>query len=186
MKNKILITAVPRSGTGYTSKLLTSCGIDVPHEVSLGKHGIVSWKGIIENLDCNIILHQTRNPLKVISSLTIIMPESWRYIYKNINMEMPKDLIERAMCAYYYWNKLIESKNPILRYKVEELDVILPYLFGLFVKEIPKVIPEISKDYNTKKQQRRKCVDIGIMKDINSKLTSLIIGMANSYGYFIK
>jgi len=185
MKNKILITAVPRSGTGYISKLLTSCGIDAPHEV-IGLDGIVSWRGIIENInDCNIIVHQVRNPLKVISSLTIIMPQSWKFIFDNLNLPMPKDLIYRSMITYYYWNKLIENKKPIHRYKIEEIDVNIPYLFGLFNKEMC-IIPEIEKDYNTKYSHRKKYVDYKLMKSIDADLAQKILEISTNYNYFIK
>ena len=39
----ILITGTPRSGTTYISKLLKKAGIDLDHEMTLGKDGIASW-----------------------------------------------------------------------------------------------------------------------------------------------
>ena len=189
MNKKILIAAHPRSGTGFISQLLTGCGIDIPHEVRLGVNGISSWRGIIDYIDdCDVIIHQIRNPIKVIASSTIIMPDSWRYMYKQLNLEMPKLLIERAMFSYYYWNLLIESKKPLFRYKIEDVfdESILKKIFGLFGADVPGVLPNVPLDFNTKHKSRKKYVDYNIMNMTNNKMATLLYKMSQRYDYLIK
>jgi hypothetical protein len=64
---KFLITGYPRSGTKYTAKVLNKTSLDVGHEFK-GKDGCVSWKHLPKALDFDLVLHQVRNPLKVIGS----------------------------------------------------------------------------------------------------------------------
>jgi hypothetical protein len=184
--NKILITAHPRSGTGYISKFLNLCGLDVPHEIRLGNNGISNWRGIIENInDCNYVLHQVRNPIDVISSSTIIMGTSWEYLYRNLNIPMINDKILRSMTTYYNWNKLIESKKPDFRYRIEDIDNIdiLRIIFTYFNCNIPSIIPFVCKDYNTKFGFRKMFVNWEIMEDLDKQLCYNIRKMSVDYGY---
>ena len=84
---KVLILASPRSGTSYIHVALREIGIDVGNEDEMGKDGLVSWWALrgrtsfkdtaiaykwkrdeSDHSDFDVIVHQVRNPLKVIGS----------------------------------------------------------------------------------------------------------------------
>jgi len=124
-KRKRIILAVPRSGTAYTAKVCQLIGLDILHETKIGKDGVVSWKHIGEIHDVNdygVILHQTRHPLKVISSMQTIMISSWKYISNYIDIEYnQKPLLLRCIQTYVLWNEMIARKAQ-WQYQVERLD----------------------------------------------------------------
>ena len=65
---KLLITAAPRSGTYFTTRLLYNLGLDIKHEKT-DTHGTVSSLHLINPTGFTKVVHQIREPLKTICSL---------------------------------------------------------------------------------------------------------------------
>jgi hypothetical protein len=144
----LAITGCGRSGTVYTSKLLQSCGIMVGHE-QMARDGIVSWwiagdywtpKGeswqeVLEFTP--IVLHQVRNPLDCISSITTIKPKSWQYIGKHI--PLTNDVLKNAMAYYLFWN-IRAQERACFSYQIEHMGdhwVTIMKLAGYSPRQMP-------------------------------------------------
>lgn len=95
-----LITGFGRSGTHYTAALLQAIGLDAPHE-DVGRDGAVSWKHIapgsyvylgknrareIVDPGFSVVIHQVRDPLKVISSAYTFPENSWHYMEQTLGL----------------------------------------------------------------------------------------------------
>jgi glycosyltransferase involved in cell wall biosynthesis len=128
---KILITGHARSATGYFSKLMQGAGLDVGHEV-VGRNGTsswlhafpggsVSWLGDIEPVEFDHVVHVVRHPLNVIASAQTLRRETWEYMARALEIELPEDPIDRAMLTWIKWNELIEKKlRPALTIRAED------------------------------------------------------------------
>ena len=123
---RILISAHPRRGTLYINKLLNLLKIKVKHEKQ-GRDGTVSWKHITypETKKYDIILHQTRHPLKVISSAIMFKHFDFEYMFKFIDEPSQKNKLTYLMWTWLNWNKYIEKKAH-WRYKIENIKIIFP------------------------------------------------------------
>lgn len=108
-----LISAFGRSGTHYTSRLLQAIGIDAPHE-KLGNDGGVSWKHIVPgefrylgkrrveaivDPGFDAIIHQVREPLKVLSSSFTFSESTWHYMEHHLGL-----IPERDACQFTYFS----------------------------------------------------------------------------------
>lgn len=132
------------SGTAYFSALCQANGIECSHETyftqhgprlrnprrKLGTTGDVSWLAPPFLPDGNmIILHQVRNPLKVVNSIHRIgffqpNPEPWRRPYLDIarrHFNFSDDPLQTAMRFYVEWNEMCEALTT-KRYRVEDLE----------------------------------------------------------------
>lgn len=157
LRLKYVVVGCPRSGTGYLSRLLEEAGVKCGHEdvfsifsfdclfYGLAKPAYEAdssflaapYLGIYKNTNTKII-HITRHPLKVISSLMNLDFFSQErdatykhhqlfvmHIYTNLpNLQSYKHQIDK--CAYFYleWNNLIEQNKTsldITRFKLEDI-----------------------------------------------------------------
>lgn len=106
----VLVTGCGRSGTHFTTRLLQALGLRVNHE-RLGPDGSVDWhlgvRGYRRRLgvEFDLVLHQYREPIRVIRSMQTAMPESWRFIaHWCPDVEHP-DPVVRAARYWMRWNK---------------------------------------------------------------------------------
>lgn len=148
-----LLTGSGRCGTGYTSNLLTELGYDCGHEVAF------DWKTLANNTwpvpfalrGCDsswlampvmsqlppetVILHQVRNPVKVVRSLMgirFLSPEQrasdpYSRIADTV-AQCPDDELEACMHFWTEWNAQIEERaagRPYRRFRVEDIDAFL-------------------------------------------------------------
>jgi len=193
-----LITCYPRSGSRYTAKLLQAMGVDMPHEM-IGEHGTVSWEFASDaeyKTECDLIIHQTRDPLKTISSAVFhLSPMGFVFMFDTVGKPHgisndPKDWtfpdrVRIVMHTYYHWNKLIETKA-MYRYKVEDIETHIFYILDLidpdWIGREYKQIDEygIPKNENTKGHDDLTWADLAAR---DSVMTSKIQLMAKSYGY---
>lgn len=128
----IVVTGCGRSGTSYITRVFQNLGLKVAHE-KWGQRGMASWYivagGHYENflkITHNrkvVVLHQVREPLKVVSSF--IRRDGIGWITRMVPEINAKDN-PFIKCAkyWYYWNKMVESKFDVdFRYKVEDVSV---------------------------------------------------------------
>jgi hypothetical protein len=177
---RILISAHPRSGTLYTTKLLNHLNIKVRHEKG-GEDGTVSWKHITysEKKNYDIILHQTRHPLKVISSAIIFKNFNFKYMFKFIGKPPKNDKLTFLMWTWLKWNKYIGRKAN-WRYKIEDIKIIFPE----FCKQIglppSTTIPSISTKIHSRKHPDLTWNDLC---ENNKTLCRKVAKLAEKYGY---
>lgn len=116
------------------SRLLTKCGLTVPHE-QLGKHGSVSsflavddyWYPLTHevrrsDVDFDVAFHQIRHPLRVISSLASYDRKIWwHWQEKHTGISMDMDPVERAALFWIRWTDLCDKQTWTMVYRIEEL-----------------------------------------------------------------
>ena len=81
---KIIIIGCGRSGTGYIHKFFQRAGLDFGHEVEMQNGQSNHYKTFDDLSEYDVILHQIREPLKVISSLQTFREDTWNYFYPRI------------------------------------------------------------------------------------------------------
>ena len=123
-----LITGCGRSGTSYTAKVLRAAGMDVGHERK-GIHGTVSSLWAVESErypyfhaqkrpEFDVVLHQVREPLATIGSLTTALKSSWRWNAQHIELDMDWSALRIAAEYWLQWNALCEDQA-VMTYRVE-------------------------------------------------------------------
>jgi hypothetical protein len=126
-----MITGVGRSGTKYIQTILNRIGMNVGHEKwAEDMDGIVSWKFSQRPYDTTTIVHQVRDPLACISSLTTIMQSSILYMYKYIKRPLTTNKLEICMYLWLKWNQYIENNlKPDYTMRIEDID---KAIYGFF------------------------------------------------------
>jgi hypothetical protein len=193
----ILVTGTGRSGTHYTAVVMQKLGLDIPHE-AVGRDGAASWKHIVSGTfevrkkrvhrvtpisseGFDTILHQTRAPLKVISSMQTFSAFTWDFMAQFIALERDTPPIRQAMQSYLHWNRLIERRAQ-WRFQIERL----PEVFPEFCERIgiaPQPFPQVdqgSRDSRTKRYQQLGWDDLAA---VDRELTERLREMAAEYGY---
>lgn len=194
----LLITAVGRSGTHYTARLLQAMGLDVPHE-AVGQDGAASWKHITTgtfvvkkrfkrrretHIDSSIfttVLHQTRHPLKVIASMQTFSDATWRYMAQFTSLSLDQPVLKRAMTGYLEWNRLIEARAD-WRFQIENL----PAVFDTFCRYAglePRPLPELPREARDSRTERYQPISWVDLQREDDHLASAIQNMAEAYGY---
>jgi len=211
-KYKLLVTGCGRSGTSFICSVLAQCKqpLDLGHESWIGKDGIASWLLAFDKKpprgpqnvtyrDFDIVFHQVRHPLGVISSLHTAGQESWEFFkecvpelkahswpYMRRQKVHPQDadthLLACAKC-WYYWN-LQAEKIAQWTYQVEKLpevfeqfchNVGIPYDADVFCKKLKTDSRKTRRDY----------VQIcwSDIQELSPKLCKKIQQLARRYGY---
>jgi len=132
-KSKLVLgVGHPRTGTGYTAKLLQSWGLDVGHE-KMGKHGTVDWslgsgeKSLWQNVDfkeCEWqhIIYCIRDPKMSIPSIvyTENVGNSSQEFRKNYGVKDESNPIVSAINSIHMWDLLISQLNPNVIFRIED------------------------------------------------------------------
>lgn len=121
----------PRTGTGYTAKLLQSWGLDVGHE-KMGKDGTVDWslaagKSLwqdvdIKDFDWKHIVYCVRDPKKAIPSSVYtedIQSHSIDFRKEN-GVVVKENPIVTAINSIARWEHLISLLEPEIIYRIED------------------------------------------------------------------
>lgn len=189
---KLLIVGCGRSGTTYTSEILAKMGVNIGHEIE-SEDGIISWYMTVDGVPpfnlpkrssyiFNIIIHQVRNPLKVIASAQTFHVESWKYIYAHIpEINKNDSLLIKSAKYWYYWNLLAEKRS-MYTYRIEYFDKIA----NKIIKDIGVGSHDqvILKKYSTNINSREhRGIELSDIKKQNVKLYDNIIELALKYGY---
>lgn len=190
-RKKILITGCGRSGTSYISALLIRYGFDVKHEAE-GRDGVASWCMAVSNdkavfgpalneFKFDLICHQVRNPLKVISSVHTISELSWGYIKEYIPIKKEDSLLIKSAKYWYYWNIKAEEISGFT-YRIEDIDLIFPKILGFLGAKNYSLdgLKNIPRDINKRMHKEIKLEDI---EKENSCLFKNILDLSNKYGY---
>lgn len=130
----ILGVGHPRTGTGYTAKLLKSWSLDVGHE-ELRFHGTVDWslagkcKSAWQNINFNDfdwqhIVYCVRNPKESIPSIVYTEDVSNNFRY-DLGVEYDDNPIIATINSICKWDELITSLNPNIVYRIEDQGKIL-------------------------------------------------------------
>jgi hypothetical protein len=193
----IAITGCGRSGTKYISELFQKIGIDVTYE-KLGKDGISSWCLVPDTQEkCfgpsykeieyyNIpLVHQIREPLSSISSMTTMLDISWKFIRVFIPISQKDSKLKMCMKCWYYWNLMAKQKS-CYTYRIEniisefeELICIGDFKVNADFKKIISVVP---KDINTRIHEQYCWSDL---KNEDDSLTNKIMILAKETGYYM-
>jgi len=129
----ILGVGHPRTGTGYTAKLLQSWGLDVGHEV-MGEHGTVDWSlaagekslwsggSDFREWDWQHIIYCVRDPRESIASIvctenTVEGSINFRKRF-NPRIDYPNPICS-AITSILTWDKAISNMNPFV-YRIED------------------------------------------------------------------
>ena len=128
----ILGVGHPRTGTGYTAKLLQGWGLDVGHE-KMGEHGTVDWslssgsKSLWQDVnfkewDWQHIIYCVRDPKETIASLiyTENTKEGSMAFREKYGVRSHGNPIITAINSIYRWDELISSLNPNLVFRIED------------------------------------------------------------------
>lgn len=147
---KILGVGHPRTGTGYTSKLLRSFGLDVGHEM-LGKDGVVAWQMVKENgpwpwfknndeiskrPDYQTLIYNVRDPRTSIPSIVYTEKNSLEYRISQIGVPTSNNPVEHAILSILRFDELIMDMNPNVIYRIEHDSEIL---FNILKKDYPGI-----------------------------------------------
>ena len=199
---KILGVGHPRTGTGYTSALLKSWGINAGHE-KFEEDGIVAWQCLIskyeyrvrnvnrmpymeefidlDKLEVEHIIHSIRDPKTAIPS--IIKTEGgsteWRALWVPFSDKNAP--IENAILSIVYTDHRIEGFFPDrFTYKIEsEKNKLQEYLInhGFDLKNMNE---EPSKNHNKKREYKSDDLD---WESVGPRFRTLINQYCTKYGY---
>ena len=131
-KIKILGLGHPRTGTGFTSSILNSWGLEVGHE-KLERDGVVAWQLAVENgpwpymadfpnVESEILIYNVRDPRTSIPSIAFTentKSMSLNYRLKNGVLESP-NRVEQAIHSILQWDRLITLRNPDFTFRIED------------------------------------------------------------------
>lgn len=186
-----LVTGCGRSGTLYIAKCLRLAGMDVGHE-RMGEDGAVSscWCAPEPPYpsfhqpgprpDFDIVLHQVREPLATIGSLTTGGREGWQFNARWVNLDLGWHPIKRAAYYWFAWNALAEAQAAYT-YRIENLREEWPVLMALLGFDAPYAVCEaVPKDTNSREHVR---VSWGDLHEHAPEMVERVALMAQRYGY---
>lgn len=207
LERKFLITGCACSGTLYITHLLNKCGLEMGHEV-IEKDGFVAWQGAVDvnygswgwrlpskKVEFEVILHQVRDPIPVITSLynccAPILGKEWGRFWKyvcyyvpQINLDEP--LVVRCAKYWYYWNLLAEQRAE-WTYRIEDIDHVIDEMENrMMVKLDREVLENLSKTthHHKRKTSFRASWDL-LKKELDPELFENIKSLALRYGYSV-
>lgn len=167
VKKLILGLGHPRTGTGYTHKIMNSWGLKVGHE-RMERDGIVAWQLVdpngpwpfIDNVKPNnaykwsTIIYNVRNPKD--SIISIVFSEntnegSVKFRSEKLGIDLKGNRVEAAIRSILEFDKLIRARRPHLTYRIEDES---EKLFNFLKERNLKVKWDdsyINKKYNARK-----------------------------------
>ena len=189
MAGRVLILGHPRTGTLYTAIVLRAIGLDVGHERD---HACGAVSGLFYGPKWDFksydhILHQVKNPIKAISSITKIKGETINHILDycgtlgKIKKERGK-VKNRLLLAMLSWDSFTDWADSIAdtRYKIENIKDYFLYLLVRFGVESNLTFPSIPENINS---IRHKDYTYEEMIKADKKLAEKIKKKARQYGY---
>lgn len=137
---KILGLGHPRTGTGFTAKVLTQWGLPMGHEV-FREYGSVNWALVNETgpypfraygwtatqkkrPEYDHLVYNVRDPFFSIPSLAYTEndPSKEAFIYRRLKMGIPLDgnPIENAIQSILAFDQMILNLNPDIVFRIED------------------------------------------------------------------
>lgn len=140
-----LVTGHPRTGTGFTAKLMGQIGLEIGHE-SDGKDGVSSWMMAVDDpqnpwamhpiassrswLHWDYLLHPVRDIASAVPSImreNSHAPASFEFRRRHILQHTGRDLavpglsdFERAVVSLTNWSRIIHNSAPHLHFRIED------------------------------------------------------------------
>ena len=198
-----IVTGTPRSGTGFTSQLLTSGGLKIGHEMFFGMPGAgfyprgavgdCSWLAVpyLRNYPNAKKIHIVRNPLKTISSmlharnLDDVQIANNMYCYYKVK-HLPEIMQWKGLNRYLFfwtvWNNVAE-KECEKRFKLENIAKNPAPLFkhlGINTKG-KKLYKKVYNQYSDVSYLKLKD-----LKGCEKSLVKTFVEQAKKYGYNLK
>jgi hypothetical protein len=129
---KILVVGHPRTGTGYTAKLLQSWGLDIGHE-TMGEDGTSDWslatreRSLWQDLnfgdyEWDTIIYCVRDPKDSIPSIVYtedIKKDSFDYRMRWGKFKDRKRPLMNTISSILAWDELIQKIKPSFIFKIE-------------------------------------------------------------------
>jgi len=195
---RVLITGCGRSGTRYISDVLCHIGLDMPHEIRMGGDGKVSWyEAPARPFDrFGVVLHQVREPVVVIQSMTTAIPESWAFIdrvlRKRFQLPLPgrletrDELVVAGTLYWVYWNRIASGCSSFF-YRIEDIGKVLPRILEVFGcnasdDAIQKAFAAVPIDRNTRRPKYEVTKEI-VRDAVDAVLWTELQRGARFYGY---
>ena len=186
-----LITGCGRSGTAYVTRALQLAGLDVEHE-RMGKDGAVSsvwcapfppypsWHQQGPRPRFDVVLHQVREPLATIASVTTGGAEGWRFNARWIPIDLDWHVVKRAAHYWYWWNRRAEDQA-VMTYRVENLEARWPELMdAIGWLDVPYTGGDVLKDTNSRRHVSLTWDDVSVAAP---EMVGRVRRMAERYGY---
>lgn len=196
----LLIIGCGRSGTKYMSKVLFASGLDIQHE-RMGQHGSVSWLmtpaeaesapwgPISKDYQFGHILHQVRDPVKVIQSYYNLRPwATWVWISRFVPEIEPADsTLTKCAKYWYYWNLIAEARAE-LTYRIEDFDADYQIVGDQIGMNFDRAtISEIPKNTNTIRDPSHRTITWQVLKaELDPELYEKVRDLALRYGYTVE
>jgi len=197
--SQILITGCGRSGTEYISHVAQKLGLDLPHE-RVGADGIVDWafagnsdqaskRHKIDFEDFDVVLHQVRDPMRVMCSVSTFSKQSWHVIFANSPVQENKHPIVRAAEYWYYWN-LQAQRIAHWTYRIESLEQVFSvFCAKLGLKPNRDILKTVPTDVNSRSKpgdrlhNRYQMFSWDDLFVCAPQLAGNVMALAVSYGY---
>lgn len=201
---KILGIGHPRNGTGYTSALLESWGLNVGHEV-WKEDGIVAWQALIpqaegrvkyggrlpymtdniklDELEFDHVIHSVRDPKTAIPSIikTEMGSFEWRSLW--VPFSNKNSHVENAILSIVYTDQRIEGFfHDRFIYRIEDQKNDLRNYLESNGYELMPSAEEPSKNHNKKRDYRKDDID---WDSVRPRFRSMINEYCKKYGYSI-
>ena len=178
----VFIAGTPRCGTQYIAHALQAIDVDVQHE-AFGTQGITAFCIVpyLANRKEGIVIHQTREPLKVIASMHTIKPNTWDYIINQTGIDPAYGgILHAVMRLYLKLNNHIDKYHHF-RYKIEDIGEKWAQLLDII--GIPnQPLPDIPTNTHTRKDKYLP-LTWAELEFRDAELTKYICEMGHSYGY---
>ena len=187
-KQRVLILGHPRSGTLYTSVVLRTLGLQVEHERE-GKEGAVTghfWYGEWSFDNYDVIIHQVRNPLKVIASCTKMRLRNPKVIHHLAGIGKkkltPRQFRNKVLRYMVTWLGFVNWVDTICkwRYCVEDMADAFPKLCDEFGLPPTTPLPPIPNNIN---HLNHRMLTYNDLRKLDSELANQIYTKACEYNY---
>ncbi len=197
VNKKILGIGHPRTGTGYTSKLLNSWGLCVGHEKMLDD-GIICWQLTNhnnedlpylqdeslrrENYSFDTIIYNIRNPLYSIPSILYTEKSSLKYRSKFVNIDTTQNILSQAIDSLIGWDGLVKNNHVDIIYRIEDQH---KFLFDNLKQKYDDIVWDSSwmdKTYNERYHLSFDSI-LQLIKDVDKNKLHQVNEYCIKYGY---
>jgi hypothetical protein len=207
---RTLITGAARSGTTFITRVLNHSGLEFAHENGPAGDGLVSHLHAVvadryawglnpakRRIYFDPILHQVRNPVKTIASITTIQ-HAWPFIRRHVP-DMPYERggeptddatrLEASALYWVRWTRLSDQRAD-WTYRVEDLSssavlATLSEYVGATIR--PDVVSRLSGEKINTRRRRSDYLDVRTWKDLRRRIPGWlfreVVDGARSYGY---
>jgi len=199
---RFLILSHARSGTLYTTCMFEKIGLHVGHEVDekhiKAIHGVDTYydgivSGVFKNMDYapqdfDVVLHQTRHPLYVISSCRHAQGRLGHANIKRFAPEklkgLPKDLLYRMMLSWIIFTDMAD-RLAVYRYRLESLHDEFLFICTELL-DIPTTARRAPHMMQRQNMTRHRMYNWADLEAVDKGLTDRIKEKTIEYGYTLK